>query len=184
MAPAEGPEIGVLREQDLLAPIRRRADILIDTSDMNVHQLRADIERWFAPGDDTRLAVSVHSFSYKRGLPRGIDMVFDCRFLQNPYWEPSLRPFDGRDARIKAHVAADPRFAPFFSRVLDLTRSLLPAYVDEGKSYLSIAFGCTGGQHRSVALAETLAKALAEDGQQVSTRHRELEGRKSDVRPD
>lgn len=176
LAPEESPETGVLRDLDLLAPIRSRADTLIDTSELNVHQLRGEIERWFAPAGGRRLAVTVQSFSYKRGLPRGIDMVFDCRFLANPYWVPTLRALDGRDARVAVHVAGDPRFQPFFDRVLDLTRLLLPAYVDEGKSHLSIAFGCTGGQHRSVTLAESLAKALAEDGQQVSIRHRELEG--------
>jgi len=175
LAPAESPEIGIMRELDLLAPIRHRADTLIDTSDLNVHQLREEVERWFAPGDGRPLAVSVHSFSYKRGLPRGIDMVFDCRFLANPYWDETLRTFDGRDPRIQTYVGKDPRFKPFYDRVLDLTRMLLPAYVEEGKSHLSIAFGCTGGHHRSVALAETLAKALADQGQQVSIRHRELE---------
>ncbi len=175
LAPAESPEIGIRRELGLLAPVRDRADLLIDTSDINPHQLRAEIERWFAADGDARLALTVQSFSYKRGLPRGIDMVFDCRFLANPYWVPELRAYDGRDARVAAHVAADPRFQPFFDRVLDLTRLLLPAYSEEGKSHLSIAFGCTGGQHRSVALAESLAKALAEDGRQVSIRHRELD---------
>lgn len=183
LAPAESPEVGVARELDLLAPIRDRADMLVDTSDLNVHQLRAELQSWFAPEGATPLAVSVHSFSYKRGLPRGIDMVFDCRFLSNPYWDPSLRALDGRDARVADYVTADTRFAPFFDRVLDLTLSLLPAYVEEGKAHLSIAFGCTGGQHRSVTLAERLAKALADSGQQVSTRHRELEGRKTDERP-
>ncbi len=174
LAPAESPEAGVMRDLDLLAPVRHRADTLIDTSELNVHQLRDEIERWFAPADGRQLALTVHSFSYKRGLPRGIDMVFDCRFLTNPYWVPRLRALDGRDPRVAAHVSGDPRFEPFFDRVLDLTQLLLPAYVDEGKSHLSIAFGCTGGQHRSVTLAESLAKALAEGGQQVSIRHREL----------
>ena len=183
MAPAETPESGVRREQSLLSLIRDRAGTLIDTSDLNVHQLREEIEHWFAPKAGKHLALSLHSFSYKRGLPRGIDMVFDCRFLANPYWVPALRALDGRDAQVAAHVAADPRFQPFFDRVLDLTRLLLPAYEDEGKSHLSIAFGCTGGQHRSVMLAQTLAKALAEDDRQVSIRHRELEGRKADERP-
>lgn len=184
LAPAESPAVGIAREQGLLAQVRDRADMLIDTSDLNVHQLRAEIEGWFAPPEGQALALSVHSFSYKRGLPRGIDMVFDCRFLANPYWVPDLRPLDGRDARVAAHVAADPRFAPFFDRVLDLTRMLLPAYLEEGKAHLSIGFGCTGGQHRSVTLAESLAKALAEDGRQVSIRHRELEGQQNGKRPD
>ncbi len=189
MAPAESPGVGIARELSLLSDIRGRADILVDTSDMNVHQLRAEIERWLAPDSGPALAVTVQSFSYKRGLPRGIDMVFDCRFLANPYWQPDLRDLDGRDAAVAAHVRADARFTPFFERVLDLTQLLLPAYREEGKAHLSIGFGCTGGQHRSVALAEALAMALAEQGQQVSIRHRELEerlqgGRVADKRPD
>ncbi len=175
LAPAESPGEGVRRELDLMAPIRDRADILLETSDMNVHQLKAEIERWFAPGGRT-LALSVQSFSYKRGMPHGIDMVFDCRFLANPYWDPGLRALNGQDPAVQDYVRADPRFQQFFDRVLDLTRLLLPAYREEGKSHFSIAFGCTGGQHRSVAMAQTLAKALAEDGLQVSIRHRELQG--------
>lgn len=184
LAPWESPGIGIERELDLLAPIRDRADILIDTSGLNVHQLRREIERWFAPEGGRNLALSVQSFSYKRGLPRGVDMVFDCRFLSNPYWVPELRGLDGRDRAVAAHVAADPRHAAFLDHVLGLLRLLLPAFLEEGKSHLTIAFGCTGGQHRSVALAEAVAKALAEDGQQVSIRHRELKGRKRDERPD
>lgn len=175
LAPAESPELGVLRELDLLEPVRARADAVIDTSDLNVHQLRQEVERLFAP-DGRQLAVTLHSFSYKRGIPRNVDMVFDCRFLANPYWQPDLRALDGRDARVQAHVQGDPRHDGFYGRVLDLIQSLLPAYRSEGKSHFSIAFGCTGGQHRSVTLAETLAKALARDGQQVSIRHRELPG--------
>lgn len=183
MAPEESPEIGVARELDLLAPIRDQADMLIDTTDLNVHQLRDEIQGWFSPDGPPAMAVSLHSFSYKRGLPRGMDMVFDCRFLANPYWDPPLRALDGRDDRVAAYVAGDPRFAPFFDKVLDLTLMLLPAYEDEGKSHLSIAFGCTGGQHRSVALAEALANALAERGQQVSIRHREMDNRKAGKGP-
>lgn len=176
LAPAESPELGIAREFDLLMPVRARADILIDTSDLTPHDLRAEVEGWFAPDPrGRRLAVSVNSFSYKRGLPRGIDMVFDCRFLRNPYWEPDLRMFDGRDARVAGHIATDPRFADFFDRVAGLVRMLLPAHAEEGKAHLSVAFGCTGGQHRSVALAEKLAKTLAEEGWPVSIRHRELE---------
>lgn len=183
LAPAESPEQGVTRELDLLAPVRDRADTLVDTSELNIHQLRENIERWFAPSGSPRLSVSVQSFSYKRGLPGGIDMVFDVRFLSNPYWQPELRSLDGRDPPVLAHVSADPRFLPFFTRVHDLVALLLPAYRDEGKSHLTIAFGCTGGQHRSVAVAESLAKTLAEGGQQVSIRHRELERRSKNERP-
>lgn len=177
MAPAETPRDGIEREFDLLAPIRVRADVLIDTTEMSPHDLRAEVAQWFAAGESRSLAVSIHSFSYKRGLPRGIDMVFDTRFLRNPYWEESLRGLSGMDAAVQDHVAGDPLFPPFFGKVQDLVRMLLPAYVDEGKSYLAIAFGCTGGQHRSVTMTERLAKTLAEDGWQVSIRHRELERR-------
>ncbi|MEC9103794.1 MAG: RNase adapter RapZ [Pseudomonadota bacterium] len=177
MAPAETPRDGIDKEMDLLAPIRARADMLIDTTEMSPHDLRAQIAQWFAVSETRSLAVSIHSFSYKRGLPRGIDMVLDTRFLSNPYWEESLRGLDGTSAAVQNYVASDEKFTGFFDRVLDLTRTLLPAYVDEGKSYFAIAFGCTGGQHRSVTMTELLAKALAEDGWQVSIRHRELERR-------
>ena len=177
MAPAETPAVGIAREFDLLQPIRARADIVIDTSELTVHDLKAEIARWFEMTAGQRLAVSVQSFSYKRGLPHGVDMVFDCRFLRNPYWDPALRALTGLSPEVAAHVGADRRFDPFFTRVLDLTLLLLPAYVEEGKSHLAIAFGCTGGQHRSVTLAERLGKTLAEAGWQVSTRHRELERR-------
>ena len=174
---AATPAEGIEREMDLLAPIRVRADHLIDTSDMSPHDLKAEIGQWFDPGEDHRLALSVQSFSYKRGLPRGLDMVFDCRFLANPHWMPALRDKDGRDPAVSAHIEQDPRFAEFFHRLQDLVLMLLPAQLDEGKAHLAIGFGCTGGQHRSVAVAEKLAKVLAEAGWPVSKRHRELERR-------
>ena len=174
---AATPAEGIEREIDLLAPIRVRADHLIDTSDMSPHDLKAEIGQWFDPGEDHRLALSVQSFSYKRGLPRGLDMVFDCRFLANPHWMPALRDKDGRDPAVSAHIEQDPRFAEFFHRLQDLVLMLLPAQLDEGKAHLAIGFGCTGGQHRSVAVAEKLAKVLAEAGWAVSKRHRELERR-------
>ncbi|MEM8774945.1 MAG: RNase adapter RapZ [Pseudomonadota bacterium] len=177
LAPDESPGEGIAREFDLLVPIRARADILIDTSDMTPHDLKSEMEHWFAPRDHGFLAITVQSFSYKRGLPRGMDMVFDCRFLRNPYWDKSLRSRDGRDANVKDYVRGDVRFEGFATRVHDLVEHLLPAYREEGKAYLAIGFGCTGGQHRSVTMAETLAVALAESGWQVSIRHRELERR-------
>ncbi|RVV97507.1 RNase adapter RapZ [Mesobaculum littorinae] len=177
LAPAETPETGIERETDLLRAARARADIMIDTSEMTPHELRAELGRWFATGDGPGLTVSVHSFSYKRGLPRGADMIFDVRFLQNPYWQRELRALTGLDPRVSDHVAADARFQDFFGRIRDLTLTLLPAYAEEGKTHLAIAFGCTGGQHRSVAVAERLANALAEAGWRVSTRHREMERR-------
>ena len=175
LAPGENPGMGIARELDLLGPIRVRADILLDTSDMSPHDLRAQLDSWFAPRGTQRLSVSLHSFSYKRGLPRGLDMVLDCRFLRNPYWDDSLRHLNGRDPQVQAYVAQDALYAGFSDKVTDLALLLLPAYEAEGKAYLSMGFGCTGGQHRSVSIAETLAKALANKGWQVSIRHRELE---------
>ena len=179
LAPLNSPEEGVEREIDLLAPIRARADHLIDTTDLTVHGLKEEVTLWFgrADGAGPRLSVSLQSFSYKRGLPRGLDMVFDCRFLQNPHWDPELRAKNGRDPEVQRYIEADERFAEFYQRVSDLLLFLLPAHLAEGKSHLSIGFGCTGGQHRSVALTERLGNALAENGWSVSKRHRELERR-------
>jgi RNase adapter protein RapZ len=176
LAPNETPAEGVEREIDLLAPVKVRADHLIDTTEMTPHDLKAEVAGWFGQGP-VRLALSVQSFSYKRGVPRGLDMIFDCRFLANPHWVAALRDRDGRDPAVAAHIAADPRFAEFFDRVAGLVRFLLPAQLQEGKAHLAIGFGCTGGQHRSVYVAEQMAAALAEDGWPVAKRHRELERR-------
>ncbi len=175
LAPNETPAEGIQRELDLLAPVRVRADLLIDTSDLSPHDLKAEIKRWFEPAKAGRLAVSLQSFSYRRGLPRGVDMVFDCRFLRNPHWQAGLRALDGRDEPVQDFLRQDPNFAPFLARVRDLTEFLLPAQVDEGKAHLAIGFGCTGGQHRSVAMVELMGSALAQAGWPVSKRHRELE---------
>jgi UPF0042 nucleotide-binding protein len=177
LSPRDTPPEGIAREIDLLGPIRARADVLVDTTDLTPHDLRAEIGRWFAPEGGRRMAVLVHSFSYRRGVPRGVDMVFDCRFLSNPHWQAPLRELDGRNADVGAHVAGDPRFAAFFAQVRDLVLLVLPAHLDEGKAHLSIGFGCTGGQHRSVFIAEKMAEALAQAGWDVSIRHRELERR-------
>ncbi len=174
---------GIAREIDLLAPIRARADHLIDTTEFSPHDLTAEIARWFALDTVARMAVSVQSFSYRRGVPRGVDFIFDCRFLQNPHWVAALKELDGRDPAVAAYVEADPRFAEFFERVAGLMQMILPASLEEGKSYLSIGFGCTGGQHRSVAVAEKLGKVLAEAGWPVSKRHRELERRAASATP-
>lgn len=175
LSPEDAPMVGIQLELELLASVRARADVLIDTSNLTPHQLRAEVSRWFAPASGAPMALSVQSFSYKRGLPRGVDMVFDCRFLANPHWEPELRAMDGREPQVAAYIEADPRFDDFFARVRDLLLSLLDAFVEEGKSSLTVAFGCTGGKHRSVALAEKMALTLADQGWRVSKRHRELE---------
>lgn len=174
-APSETPAIGVDRELEQLAAIKSRATILIDTSDLTVHDLRDELLRIFRPNGGQALGVSVQSFSYKRGLPRGIDVVFDVRFLANPHWREDLRPYDGRNRKVAEFVEADPRFSEFFEKTSDLLRFLLPAYRDEGKTHLAVGFGCSGGKHRSVALTEKTANLLAAEGWQVSIRHRELE---------
>ena len=177
LAPAGPPLQGIAAEKQLLGPIRARADVLIDTSELSPHALRAEIERHFASGEGKLLGLSVQSFSYKRGLPRGLDMVFDCRFLRNPHWDAALRAQDGRNPDVAAYVARDPRFDAYLSQVKGLIDLVLPAHKDEGRAHLSIGFGCTGGQHRSVVLAETFAASLAQDGWPVSIRHREMERR-------
>lgn len=168
---------GIESELELLSSVRSRSDVLVDTSDMTPHDLRGEMTKLFGPLTGAHLAVSVQSFSYKRGVPHGVDMVFDCRFLQNPHWQEELRAFTGRDAPVADYVQSDEKFDGFFDKVLGLTTYLLPAYRDEGKAYLTIGFGCTGGKHRSVAVTEMLGKALANKGWQVSIRHRELERR-------
>lgn len=183
LAPAETPAQGIEREVDLLAPIRVRADHLIDTTELTPHDLKAEIARWFEADSAGRLSVSLQSFSYKRGVPRGVDMIFDCRFLANPYWEARLRALDGQDPAVAAFVRRDPRFAEFYRKLQDMLLFLLPAHVDEGKAHLSVGFGCTGGQHRSVAMVEMVGAALAEAGWPVSKRHRELERKGSATTP-
>ncbi|WP_179381550.1 RNase adapter RapZ [Jannaschia marina] len=176
LAPEEDAEVGVARELSVLTGLDDHADAVIDTTEMTVHDLRDEILRWFG-GDARRLALSVQSFSYKRGVPRGLDLVFDVRFLANPHWVPALRALTGREAEVQAHVAADPRYGDFYARMSGLILSLLPAYRDEGRAHLAIGLGCTGGRHRSVAVAESLAETLAVEGWRVSKRHRELDRR-------
>lgn len=176
MAPSESAIVGIDREKEILTPIRDRADALIDTSELTVHGLRDALDRQFSvAGRGKFLAITLTSFSYKRGLPQGLDLVHDCRFLRNPYWEPSLREFDGRHPAVADYVSEDERFAPFLQKLNDFMGFLLPAYRDEGKAHLSVGFGCTGGQHRSVFVTEKLAEALAQQGWRVSIRHREMD---------
>lgn len=182
LSPRETPRVGIERELALLAPLRERADVLIDTGAMTPHDLRAEMSRQFGSEEPRNgLAVTLHSFSYKRGVPHGVDMVIDVRFLKNPHWDPALRPRDGRDAAVREFVEGDPAYAPFYARLVDLVTFLLPAYQAEGKSYFGLGLGCTGGKHRSVALAESLAKTLAAGGWQVSIQHRDLERASDDA---
>lgn len=186
LSPDGTPLRGIELEAELIGKLRDRADVLIDTTTLTPHELKSEIgDRYGASGTPgsretnggVGLAVSVQSFSYRRGTPRGIDMVMDCRFLRNPYWNTCLRKKTGKDPDVLAHIAADVRYQEFFVRLKELSTLLLPAYQDEGKAHFSIGLGCTGGQHRSVAVTEELAKALAADGWQVSIRHWELERR-------
>ena len=177
LAPAETPLIGIEREFDLLAPVQAMANVLIDTSELTPHDLKSEVKKWFSDSGVQKLAVSVHSFSYKRGLPRGVDTLIDCRFLNNPYWQPGLRVENGQSEAVKLFIKNDKRFELFFAKTLDLIKYLLPAYEAEGKNHFSIGFGCTGGRHRSVAVAELIREALAQSAWQVSIRHREMETR-------
>lgn len=176
---ARTPGEGIEQEMELLAPLKARADVLIDTSRLSPHDLRAELVKWFSSDKSGALAVTVESFSYKRGLPRGADLVWDCRFLNNPHWVEGLRALNGKDAAVVDYIAQDARHGPFFEKLMDVASFLLPAFQEEGKAHLTIAMGCTGGQHRSVAVAEELGKALANKGWQVSIRHREIERRKA-----
>jgi UPF0042 nucleotide-binding protein len=175
LAPHETVRKGVMRELTLLQTLKDRADIVYDTSHMAPQELRGALARLFDTAEKGGMAVQVQSFSYKRGLPRSADMVMDVRFLRNPHWEPELRPLDGREEAVAAYVREDANYSPFIDHLTGMLELLLPAYKNEGKSYFSIGLGCTGGQHRSVSVAETLAIRLAEIGWRVSIRHRELE---------
>lgn len=175
LAPDEPAIQGIRREADLLAPLRAQAEILLETSDLSPHDLKARLTDWFGDKGAALFGISLQSFSYKRGTPKGVDMTFDCRFLKNPYWDPALRTFTGLDAPVGAHIETDPRLAEFLEKITGLLLMLLPAFRDEGKSHLSIGFGCTGGQHRSVYVTEQIALALANQGWQVSKRHREMD---------
>ena len=172
---------GVEQEKAMLEPLKALADVLIDTADLTPHDLRAELSRWFGGEGHPGLVVSVQSFSYKRGTPRSADMVLDCRFLRNPHWEAGLRPLTGLSPEVAAYVAGDPLYKPFFEHTAELLLMLLPAYKDEGKSYFTVAFGCTGGKHRSVCIAENMANRLAQDGWQVSIRHREIDAAQQPV---
>lgn len=175
MAGTDDPLRGIAREKQMLQTVKDCASILIDSSELSLHELRAEMSRLFSLEFHQKLSVTLQSFSYKRGLPRSADMVFDCRFLRNPHYEADLRALSGLDEAVARYVADDPRYAAFFQQITDLCATLLPAYLEEGKSHFSIAFGCTGGRHRSVTLTEATSQMLALAGWQVSCRHRELQ---------
>ena len=159
-----------------LEPLRAEADLLIDTTELNVHQLRGRmLEAFGSIGSETAMRTTVTSFGYKYGLPLDVDLVFDCRFLPNPHWVEELRPQTGLDAAVADYVLEQPVTGAFLARLERLLALILPFYVQEGKSYLTVAFGCTGGRHRSVAIAERMAHALDRLGHAPAIVHRDID---------
>lgn len=165
---------GIARERELLSPLRRWADVVLDTTEYSSPQLRHALSGRFALRHSGQLTVTIMSFGFARGIPRDADLVFDVRFLANPHWVEELRPFTGQDEAVGQYVEADPSFAEAFERTHGLVSYLLPLYRREGKAYLTVAFGCTGGKHRSVFVAERMAAVLRSEGQALSIVHRDL----------
>ena len=165
----------IVEERQLLDTVRNVADTLIDTANFNVHELRAHILDRFGDQEKVeRLLVSCLSFGFKNGIPLDADLVFDVRFLPNPHFVPEFRKLTGMDPKVAAYVRKFPQTREFLDRVTDMMLYLLPHYVEEGKSYLTVAFGCTGGQHRSVMMAEEMCKQLKKAGYQVKPLHRDM----------
>jgi len=163
-------------ERRLLAELREMADVVIDTSNLNIHELRERLTSQFAEDEMSRpMRVSIRSFGFKHGTPRDADLVLDVRFLPNPHWVPELRDMRGTHGPVSDYVLGSEGAKEFVGRIDELLEFLIPRFENEGKSYLSIAIGCTGGHHRSVAIAEELANRLSAHGVNASVRHRDLE---------
>ena len=175
MAGEGGVQDGIAAERRALSDLKALADEVVDTTTLNVHELKRLVTRRFAGGDGGRLGVTVVTFGFRFGIPSHADLVLDVRFLPNPYFLPELRPYPGTDPRVSGFVLGQPDAKAFLDRLLDLLGFLVPRYRAEGKSYLTIAIGCTGGKHRSVALAEALAARLGDGGQPVRLWHRDVE---------
>ena len=162
-------------ERALMAPIRKLADVVIDTTQFNVHELRHFVNTRFKTPDKRPILVSLVSFGYRYGVPSDADLVFDVRFLPNPHFVPQLRQYNGKDPKVRRYIRSFPQTGEFLRRIEGLLTYLIPHYIREGKSYLTIAFGCTGGKHRSVMLAESVKKALAKRGYSTKVVHRDFE---------
>jgi len=162
-------------EQALMAPIRKLADVKIDTTQFNVHELRHFINERFKSESKRPLLISLVSFGYKFGVPNDADLMFDVRFLPNPHFVPKLRRYTGRDAQVRRYIQSFPQTGEFLKRIQGLLTYLIPHYIEEGKSYLTIAFGCTGGKHRSVMMAEWLKRALEKKGFAARVVHRDID---------
>jgi len=171
---ADGLLEGIQQERAVLEAVKSEADVVVDTSDLNVHQLRDRLLDLFSRDSGTRMRTSVISFGYKHGLPLDVDLVFDCRFLPNPHWVDDLRPLTGVDGPVRDFVLDQPDTKEFLSRLDELLELLLPAYVREGKAYLSVAVGCTGGNHRSVVIADELGALLRKRGFDPTVTHRDI----------
>ena len=173
---ARGVEESIADERRLLEPVRDQADLLIDTGELNTNQLRSRVlDAFGGEGGTSSMRTSVVSFGYKYGLPLDVDLVFDCRFLPNPFWIEELRPYSGLDGPVREYVLSQPETKDFLEKVDGLLSGLLPSFEREGKSYLTIALGCTGGRHRSVVLAEALGARFGEHGHPVSVFHRDVD---------
>ncbi|MEP6785090.1 MAG: RNase adapter RapZ [Sphingomonadales bacterium] len=165
---------GISRERELMAPLRSLADHVLDTTTFNANQLKADVRARFGGSDGSTTTVSVMSFGFARGIPRNADLVFDMRFLRNPHWIGELKPKSGLESDVAEYIAADTAYPDAMSRIEDLLVTLLPRYAEEGKSYVTIAFGCTGGRHRSVHAADRVSRRLRDAGFSPTVDHRDL----------
>lgn len=166
----------IQRERAMLDELRGLADLVFDTSQWNVHEIRSKVNHAFAPqAEDTEMQVSLVSFGFKYGIPTGSDLLFDVRFLPNPHFVPELRPLSGRDEPVLAYLEGQPDYVELVDRLSELLLYLLPRYRRENRSYLSVAVGCTGGRHRSVAIVESLGKRLREAGWEPKLRHRDMD---------
>ena len=172
---------GIAAERELLAPLRRWADVVISTTAFSTNQLQQAIREQFGGHAGETMSVTVSSFGFAKGMPTVADLVFDMRYLDNPHWDPELRELTGIDAAVGAHILADPAFEPSFERIRDLILDLLPRYAAQGKAYVNVAFGCTGGRHRSVFAAEQIAQVLRDAGYAPTVRHRNLASRAAEL---
>jgi UPF0042 nucleotide-binding protein len=173
LAPDRPATDGIAEDRELTAPLKRWADHVIDTTDCDVNALQQQVRDRFAGGDQAP-TLTIMSFGFARGVPRNVDLVLDMRFLRNPHWQPELRELTGLDEAVGAHIAGDEAYQEALAKIEDLLLTLLPRYRAEGKSYVSVAFGCTGGRHRSVHVAERVAARLRAAGFSPSLDHRDL----------
>lgn len=181
MAPDRPAIDGIALERMMMEPLRRWAETVIDTSKLSAHELQTDIRERFSSQTSPHSTITITSFGYSRGVPHNADLVFDLRFLRNPHWDNVLRPLTGLDAEVSAYIESDAKYREAMAKIRDLLAFLLPLYDGQGKAYVNIAFGCTGGRHRSVHVAEQFGKWLREDGFSPTVTHRNLTSRPIDA---